>query len=183
MDEAHATGVFGNNGMGLVSKPSQTTVVMGTFGKGCGSYGAYIACSNQFRDFLVNFCPGIIYTTALPPAVLGSIQAALALIPSMVLERQLLLKTASSLKYDLDQIGFNTGSSASQIICIHTGSSELALSLSQYLEDNNIYAPAIRPPTVPENTARIRLSLLATHKDSDIEHLLQTLRHWYAKKG
>lgn len=182
MDESHATGVFGKNGMGLVESPSETTVAMGTFGKGCGSFGAYVACSNQFKDFLVNFCPGIIYTTALPPPVLGAIQAALTLIPHMVQERQLLLKKAASLRYELNQIGFDTGDSASQIVCIYTGTSDQALSLSQYLEENQIYAPAIRPPTVPDNTARIRLSLLATHRDSDIEHLLKTLRHWHGGK-
>lgn len=181
VDEAHATGVFGENGMGLVHKPDRNTVVMGTFGKGCGSFGAYIACSSQLKDYLINFCSGIIYTTALPPPVLASIQAALELIPYMVLERQDLLKRASLLRAELQKIGFDTGQSNSPIICLNIGGNELALSLSHYLEENKIYARAIRPPTVPENTARIRLSLSAAHSNADIEHLIKTLKQWYER--
>jgi len=180
IDEAHATGVFGKNGMGLVSNPEKTTVIMGTFGKGCGSFGAYIACSKPMRDFLVNYAAGFIYTTALPPAVLASIQAALEIIPQMVSQRQELLQTSARLRDEINQIGFNTGQSNSQIVSILLGDNELALSLSQYLEENKIYARAIRPPTVPENTARIRLSLSAIHSNLDIERLITVLRNWYA---
>ena len=101
----------------------------------------------------------------------------------MTLERQRLLDNAQYLKQALTQIGFNTGSSKSQIICLYLGQKELALSLSQYLQDRGIYARAIRPPTVPNNTARIRLSLSLSHSDSDIEHLISVLKEWYVKKS
>lgn len=181
VDEAHATGLFGDNGMGLVHNPGQNTLIMGTFGKGCGSFGAYIACSNQLKDYLVNFCSGLIYTTALPPSVLAAIEAALEIIPHMVSERQSILDKAASLKAALTEIGFNTGESSSPIICLYVNDSSTALSLSEYLQENNIYARAVRPPTVPENTARIRISLSALHSNIDIEYLLTVLKNWHGK--
>ncbi len=182
LDEAHATGVFGNNGMGVLDSPDERTIIMGTFGKGCGSFGAYIACSQTIKEYLINFCAGLIYTTALPPAILASIQAALEIIPHMVSERQQLLENAHFLKTELEKIGFDTGDTKSQIICLYLGSNELALSLSQYLEQNDIYARAIRPPTVPNNTARVRLSLSLVHSTLEIEQLITTLKYWYANK-
>jgi 8-amino-7-oxononanoate synthase len=182
LDEAHATGVFGKNGMGLLDSPNERTIIMGTFGKGCGSFGAYIACSQTIKEYLINFCAGLIYTTALPPPVLASIQAALEIIPHMVSERQTLLKNAHFLKTELEKIGFDTGNTKSQIICLYLGSNELALSLCQYLEENHIYARAIRPPTVPVNTARVRLSLSLGHSNLEIEQLINTLKCWYANK-
>ncbi len=182
VDEAHATGLFGKNGMGLVESPQENTLVMGTFGKGCGSFGAYIACSNQLRDYLVNFCSGLIYTTALPPPVLASIYAALELIPQMAPERDRLQKLATRIRDELRNIGFQTGQSVSPIISLYLGSSDLALSLSAYLENRNIYARAIRPPTVPDNTARIRLSVTLAHTDSDIDYLITVLNDWHANK-
>jgi 8-amino-7-oxononanoate synthase len=182
LDEAHATGVFGKNGMGLLDNPDDQTIVMGTFGKSCGSFGAYIACSNIIKEYLVNFCAGLIYTTALPPSVLGTINAALDIIPHMVSERKTLLDNAAILTNELKNIGFDTGQSASQIICLHLGNNELALSLSEYLAENGIYARAIRPPTVPAKTARIRLSLSLAHSNLEIEYLIKTLKRWYANK-
>ena len=178
IDEAHATGVFGENGMGFIHAPDSKNVVMGTFGKGCGSFGAYIACSFEFKDFLVNFCPGIIYTTALPPSVLGSIAAALELIPQMISQRQRLLELANHIRQELTAMGLRTGKDASQIIYLYTNSDEKAVALSRYLYENQIYAPAIRPPTVPENDAGIRLSLSAIHEDAAVDHLIQTLKRW-----
>jgi 8-amino-7-oxononanoate synthase len=182
IDEAHATGVFGKNGMGFVHAPSSKNVVMGTFSKGVGSFGAYVACSSQFKDFLVNFCPGIIYTTALPPPVLGSIGAALELIPHMVPARQRLLKLAAWLKQEIRDTGFSTSYDQSQIVFIQVGKEDNALALSQYLSENKIYALAIRPPTVPENAAGIRLSLSAAHTDTQISHLVDTLKRWNNRK-
>lgn len=180
VDEAHATGVMGKNGMGLMSNPDERTIVMGTFGKGLGSFGAYVACSNLMQEYLINFCPGLIYTTALPPSILSSIMTALELIPGMTKEREYLNGISVYLKAELDKLGFNTGSSHSQIICLYMKDTDIALLLSQYLEENGIYARAIRPPTVPD--ARIRLSLSAAHKESDIEFLLQVLKVWHEKQ-
>ncbi|PWU03691.1 MAG: 8-amino-7-oxononanoate synthase, partial [Candidatus Melainabacteria bacterium] len=178
IDEAHATGVFGETGMGLVKAGRDERVIMGTFGKGCGSFGAYLACTEKLKSYLVNFCSGFIYTTALPPPVLGTIAAALEIIPGMYRERQYLHQLAENTRIRLKELGFDVGNSASQIIPIIVGTDANAVSLSEWLYGNQIFAPAIRPPTVPEGTARLRLSLSSSHREADIDKLINTLKQW-----
>lgn len=180
VDEAHATGVFGPLGMGLTAGRSDVAIAMGTFGKAGGSFGAYVACSQQLRDFLINFCSGLIYSTALPPPVLGAIDAALDVIPTMERQRVELLSNAEHLRARLHQLGFDTGQSASQIIPIIVGSDSDTVNLAAYLESNGFFAPAIRPPTVPDGTARIRLSLTTQHTREQLERLCVLLRDWRA---
>jgi 8-amino-7-oxononanoate synthase len=177
IDEAHATGVFGKNGMGIASL-NEHSIAMGTFGKGLGSFGAYIACSKELRDYLINFCPGLIYTTALPPAVLGAIEAALQIVPSMDRERAHLLSLADYMRLGLASQGFDIGASKSQIIPVIVKDDEKALSLAQHLEAAGIFAPAIRPPTVPVGAARIRLSLSALHTQEHVDYFLKVLKQW-----
>jgi 8-amino-7-oxononanoate synthase len=178
IDEAHATGVFGRYGMGLSVGHDGIAVAMGTFSKGAGSFGGYIACSQQLKDYLVNFCSGVIFSTALPPPVLGAIDAALDVIPTMEKQREVLLSNAEHLRTRLHQMGFETANSASQIIPIIVGSDTDALSLTDCLQDGGIFAPAIRPPTVPDGTARIRLSLTSHHTTEHFERILSLLRNW-----
>ncbi len=181
IDEAHSTGVFGSFGMGMTAGLPGVTVAMGTFGKAGGSFGSYIACSSEMRDYLINFCGGIIYSTGLPPAVLGAIDAALDLIPTMEKQRQLLLSNAQYLRSRLNQMGFDTLHSASQIIPVVAGSDAAAISLSQHLEDCGIFAPAIRPPTVPDGQARVRLSLSLLHTREHLDRVIQLMRNWHAR--
>lgn len=181
IDEAHATGMFGANGMGLTAGQSIPGISMGTFGKGLGSFGAYVCCSAVLREYLINFCPGLIYSTALPPPVLGAIDAALDLLPSMDSQRQELQDNAESLRGSLRSLGFDTGKSSTQIIPIILGSSASALALSSYLEESGFFVPAIRPPTVPNGSARLRLSLSAVHTKDQIESFLKALRKWHEK--
>ncbi len=182
VDEAHSTGVFGPHGMGLAAGKPEIDVIMGTFGKACGSFGAYIACSKTMRDYLINFCGGFIYSTGLPPSVLGAIDAALDLIPGMDAERVRLLSVAQHVRSELQQLGYSTGASSTQIIPVLIGDDDQALALSQYLEEHGILALAIRPPTVPEGAARIRLSLSSAHSDEQIEQLVQAFKAW-RKRG
>lgn len=183
IDEAHATGVLGENGMGFASRLSAPHISMGTFGKGLGSFGAYVCLPKLLRDYLINFCPGLIYSTALPPPVLGAIEAALELVPHLDAERKALRLKADSMRKELRSMGFDCGKSESQIIPVILGSSIAALELSRYLENSGFYAPAIRPPSVPESKSRLRLSLCADHRDEEIESLLLTLRRWNEKKA
>lgn len=183
VDEAHATGVCGKNGMGYTAFVDPVAVSMGTFGKGLGCFGAYIACSKIMRDYLINFCAGLIYSTALPPAVLGAIDAALDLVPSMESERLRLADLSAFLRSRTHHLGFNTGNSTSQIIPLIVGEEANAIALAAFLEDHGIFAPAIRPPTVPTGKSIVRLSLSAHHTDAHIEKLVTTLGKWHGRSA
>lgn len=176
LDDAHGIGVFGPNGMGLAAhQPVDLTI--GTFGKAFGSFGAFVACSQALRDYLINCCPGFIYTTALPPAVIGAIAAALDLMPSLTPARQSLLQQAAALRTQLRSIGYDPGSSSTQIVPILLGAESTALQLSQRLEDHGILATAIRPPTVPIGSSRIRFALSSQHTPQHYHHLINSLPH------
>lgn len=180
VDEAHATGVFGERGMGLCCGHS-VDLVIGTFGKAGGSFGAYLACSEKIKHYMINCCAGLIYTTALPPAVLGAVDAALDVIPEMDVQRRDLLSNGAYLRNALKERGWNTGSSSTQIIPIMVGGEADALNLSGWLAENGILISAIRPPTVPEGASRIRLSLSALHTRDHIDRVLAALDGWQSR--
>lgn len=176
VDEAHATGLYGPDGFGFcAAHPGHIDIAMGTFGKALGGFGAYIACSATLRDYLVQRCGGLIYSTALPPMVLGAIDAALDLLPQMKVERAFVAAEAARLRQELQKQGWNCGASTTQIIPVLLGSEEAATALADILKQNGILAPAIRPPTVPRGTSRLRLSLGAAHKPEDVDHLVSVM--------
>jgi 8-amino-7-oxononanoate synthase len=181
LDDAHATGVMGMRGMGL-SCGRKADIVIGTFGKAAGSFGAYLACKEKVRDYMINCCSGIIYTTALPPSVIGAIDAALDLIPSMDKERETLKWNGDYLRRTLNEIGCQTGLSSSHIVPVIVGKEQDALSLSSWLEQNGILITAIRPPTVPKGSSRIRVSLSALHTRSDLDQLIGAIQAWKSQK-
>ncbi len=172
-DEAHAGGVLGKGGRGLADKAD---MVIGTFSKAFGSFGAYIACSKTMKEYLVNKCAGLIYATALPPAVLGSINAALDIIPSMEKERTHLQTMAQHLRSELQNMGYDTGASQTQIVPVIIGASDNTIDISTRLKEAGFWATAIRPPTVPDNAARIRFALSAAHTEDDIAALIDAFR-------
>lgn len=180
VDEAHATGVLGPRGMGLACG-KEIDIVMGTFGKACGSFGAYIACSARIREYMINCCSGFVFSTGLPPAVLGAVDAALDLIPQMDGQRAELHARADRLRTVLRDMGRNTGGSTTQIVPVMVGSDADALALSAFLEARGILASAIRPPTVPEGESRVRLSLCALHTDDHLDRLIRAFRDWEAR--
>ena len=175
VDEAHATGVLGPRGMGLCCGKG-VDLIIGTFGKACGSFGAYAACSHKLRDYLVNCCSGFIYSTAMPPSVIGSIDAALDLIPQMDKERKELHVKADFVRAHLQDMGWETGTSNTQIIPVMIGRETEALALSRHLENVGVLATALRPPTVPEGQSRIRLALSVTHTMEQLEYLIQQFK-------
>ncbi len=167
VDEAHATGVLGPTGSGL-SLGLNIPIVMGTFSKALGGFGAYVVGSKALTDYLVNGASGLIYATALPPAVLGSMDAALDLFPQMERQRLDLQRRAQCLRDMLTQAGLNTGASTTQIVPVMIGGEAAALLAAARLKELGILAMAIRPPTVPPGASRLRLSLSAAHSDDDI---------------
>ncbi|MFT5317963.1 MAG: 8-amino-7-oxononanoate synthase [Chlamydiales bacterium] len=178
VDEAHATGVFGKQGGGLSPETKGIDVVMGTFGKALGSFGAYVACSQKLKDYFINCCGGFIYSTALPPPVLGSIDAALDLLPSFDIVRNQLQDRAALLRGQLRKIDFDCGLSETHIIPLIVGQEEKALALSRYLQDHKILAIAIRPPTVALSHSRVRLALSAYHSEEDLKVLIDILKKY-----
>jgi 8-amino-7-oxononanoate synthase len=176
VDEAHATGIFGVNGFGLCEDFAEgVDVAMGTFGKALGGFGAYLALPKVLREFLVNRCGGLIYSTGLPPAALGAIKAALELVPQLGAERAALLARAEALRERLRAAGFECGASASQIIPVVIGGESETLQLAARLEERGLLVAAIRPPTVPAGTSRLRISLSAAHSAADVEALAEVL--------
>ena len=176
LDEAHATGVVGPRGAGLsAGGPGGVDLVIGTFSKAFGAFGAYVSGSQLLCDYLVNACSGFIFSTAPPPAVLGAIDAALDLIPTMDAERADLAAMADYIRSRLRLAGFDTGASTSQIVPLIIGDAAETLALSRRLEEQGILAAAIRPPSVPPGSSRLRLALRATHDAADIERLLGSL--------
>jgi len=178
IDEAHGSGIFGDNGRGLAEMEGISEAIdinMGTLSKALGGAGAYIAGSKVLIDYLRNKCRSLIYTTALPPAIIGGLLCALKIISEEPWRRKQLLAKAEFLRKELNRRGFDTLDSASQIIPILIGSNGKALEFSQRLYEENVLVTAIRPPTVPVNTARLRVALMSTHRDEDIEMALDKL--------
>lgn len=176
VDEAHATGVLGPEGRGLSAEvPGRIDLVMGTFSKAMGGFGAYVAGSQVLIDYFVNTASGFIFTTAPPPAVLGAIDAALDLVPGMDAERAHLAALGDRLREGLDALGLDHGDSSTQIVPAVIGAEEQAMALSAKLEAAGFLASAIRPPTVPPGTSRLRLALRASHSAADIDAFLGVL--------
>lgn len=171
-DDAHATGILGDKGAGL---SGDADIVIGTFSKAMGSFGAYVACSETVRDYLINRCTGLIYSTALPPATLGAIDAALDLLPDLDDQRTRVAQLANSFRDFLQSQGFDTAASRSQIVPLIIGDEDTALSLSTKLRNNGLWVTAIRPPTVPKGTARLRFAFCAHHDISDLEKLITVI--------
>ncbi len=178
VDDAHAVGVWGEKGLGLGFDTSGIDILLGTCGKAFGSFGAYVACSQKMKDYLVNYCPGFIYTTALPPAVVGAIDAALDIIPALNAERKKYHKKISEVRRRLEDMSYDTGPSTTQIIPVIIGDEKETVALAQWLEEQGILATAIRPPTVPENSSRIRITVTVRHTDEQIDYLLSRMKEF-----
>jgi 8-amino-7-oxononanoate synthase len=172
VDDAHATGILGEGGSGL---SAGADIVIGTFSKALGSFGAYVACSTAIRDYLINRCGGLIYSTALPPPVLGAIDAALDLVPGMDADRAHVARLAARFRGGVKALGHDTGGSATQIVPVICGAPEAALDFSERLRKAGFWATPIRPQTVPKGTARVRLAFTGAHIESDVDRLLEII--------
>lgn len=174
VDEAHATGVFGPEGRGLVAEAGLSGRVLAslhTCGKALASTGAFVSCPETLKRLLVNRARTFVFSTALPPYMAFQIRAALALVREADEQRCRLASISGSLRVRLNEAGLNTGRSASPIIPVMLGSNELALAAAGRLRSVGFAIRAIRPPTVPPGTARLRLSLNAKLSVADCDRL------------
>jgi 7-keto-8-aminopelargonate synthetase-like enzyme len=166
VDEAHATGVFGPGGAGVIRQAgveSQVNCSMGTLSKALGGYGGFVACSGEMRRWLIHKARAFIYSTALPPAMVGAALGALECLRTDPGMGRRLLDRAALFRVQLQEFGLDTGPSESQIIPVMVGDNDRALRLQRRLVEQGILAVAIRPPTVPKGTARLRLSVSLDH--------------------
>ncbi len=166
VDEAHAVGMYGENGGGIVQQEdmaAEVDIIMGTFGKALGGFGAFVAGSRELKDFLVNRARSFIFSTALPPAVVGANLAALRLVVQEPQLRRELHAKVDHFKDSLRQQGFTADLGSSQIVPIHVGQSDRAMVMAVELGKKGFFATAIRPPTVPKGTVRLRFSVTRHH--------------------
>lgn len=171
VDEAHATGVFGPGGSGLIREhhlESAVNISMGTLSKALGGYGGFVACSEKLRALLINRARAFIFTTAPPPAVLGAALGALDVLEKNTGWGAELLHRAHDFRQKLQAAGLDTMRSESQIVPILVGDNAQALALAGRLREQGLLVVAIRPPTVPEGTARLRLSITRAHSAADL---------------
>jgi len=172
VDEAHAAGVFGPAGAGLVAAlglTSRVDIHMGTLGKALGSFGAYVAGSRRLVDHLVNRARSFIFTTGLPPSAAAAAGAALDVIAREPERAAGLLERARALGERLRRAGLDVPNVESQILPVMVGDARAAVTAASALLERGYYVAAIRPPTVPPGTSRLRLSLMATHTAGHID--------------
>lgn len=172
VDEAHATGVFGPSGAGRVRElglADRVTICMGTLSKALGSAGGFVACSARMRDWLIQSARSFVFSTALPPACAGAALASLAVLAA---EPDLGLRVrdkARRLRDRLAAAGLDLGPSASPILPIRVAGAEAAVRIAARLLRSGFRVGAIRPPTVPPGTSRLRLSVSLAHDESRLE--------------
>ncbi len=181
LDEAHATGVLGEQGRGLTDLlppggyPCDRLIKVGTLSKALGAQGGFVCGSRRLIAWLVNHARPYIFSTALASPVASAAQRAVELVETESERRKHLLTLADHLRNRLRELGKQIGNSACQIVPVIVGDPRAAMRLSRRLEEAGLLVPAIRPPSVPEGTARLRVSLTAGHTLEDVERLVDAL--------
>lgn len=171
VDEAHATGAVGPRGSGVVGREglqARVTVQMGTLGKALGCFGAFVAGRRRLIELLINEARSFVFTTALPPAVVAAARAAVAIAGRDDERRSRLATNAARLHRRLLELGLDVPH-CGHILPVILGSAEATMSACERLLDAGVFAQGIRPPTVPPGTSRLRVTLMATHTDADID--------------
>lgn len=178
VDDAHGTGILGRTGRGTLEHceiESRVPYHMGTLSKALGSAGGYMTGSAAFIAYLVNTCRSFTYTTAPTPGSAAAAVAALQIIEQEPQRRTRLWENRAQLVQGLVRLGFHLAASESPILPIIVGDPDRAMTMAQSLLDHGVYAPAIRPPTVPPATSRIRLTITADHTPEQIDRALVIL--------
>jgi len=179
VDDAHGLGVLGPEGRGSVADAGlgqeDVPVLVGTFGKAFGTSGAFVAGSNELIEYIIQMARPYIYTTAMPPSIAAATRASLKLVQQADNKRAHLKQLIYQFRQGASQLGFELMPSHTAIQPIMIGDTHKAMALSQYLENEGILVTAIRPPTVPDKTARLRVTLSANHRFDEVDELLETL--------
>ena len=179
VDDAHGFGCLGTQGGGCAEHfaldTEQLPILVGTLGKGFGTAGAFVAGSEALIETLIQFARPYIYTTALPPALAWATLTSLKLVREESWRRERLQQLIRRFRQGASQLGFELMDSCTPIQPILVGAADRALALSQALEQRGIFVSAIRPPTVPEGGARLRVTLSASHTEEQLDRLLEAL--------
>ncbi|MDZ4852948.1 MAG: 8-amino-7-oxononanoate synthase [Pirellulaceae bacterium] len=178
VDEAHATGIYGDNGLGVCESLDLLTRVpvrIGTLSKALGGLGGFVVGSHVLIEYLRNFARPYIYSTAMPSGMARASRAALKLVHSMTEQRRLLKQKSLTLREGIHQLGFEVGSGDSPIIPIYLGDAKEVVRYSQELRRHGHFVPAIRPPTVPLDRSLLRISLSVKHTDDQLRALLKSI--------
>ena len=177
VDEAHATGVFGRNGGGLAGEKGlekDIDIVMGTFSKALGGFGAYAAMSFELKQYMVNACRSFIYSTSLPPVIIAADIAALEIVKREGKRRTELLTNAGYLRRKLQEKGFEVRGE-SQIVPIIVRDNEKAIKMSEFLKEHGFWVTPVRTPTVPRGEARLRISLTFDHTKEMLDTFIEAI--------
>ena len=179
VDDAHGFGVLGEQGRGCMEhfnmSTEQVPILMGTLGKAFGTAGAFVAGSEDLIEYLIQKARTYIYTTATPPAIAEATRASLKLVQTEDERREHLKQLITQFKTGAAQLGLNLHPSDTPIQPLMVGDTAKALDMSQRLLDMGMVVTAIRPPTVPQNTARLRITLTAAHQPQNVDQLLEAL--------
>ncbi|MCP4598082.1 8-amino-7-oxononanoate synthase [Neptuniibacter sp.] len=187
VDDAHGFGCLGQSGGGCAELyemgHEKLQVLVGTLGKGFGTAGAFVAGSEELIETLIQHARTYIYTTSMPPAVAAATLTSLKLLQQEAWRRDKLEALIEQFRTGCEQIGLQLMDSPTPIQPILVGESDKALEISQGLEDDGIFISAIRPPTVPQGGARLRVTLSAAHDEKQVVHLLEVLEKVSKKAG
>ncbi|WP_432663572.1 8-amino-7-oxononanoate synthase [Wukongibacter baidiensis] len=178
VDDAHGVGVLGEKGSGTVSHfnlNKEIDIQMGTLSKAIASVGGYVAGKKDLIEYIKNTSRSFIFSTALPPSAIRASLRAIEIIQDEEERRNRLIDLSEWFKEELTQLGFRVTNTITPIIPIIIGDAERAVKFSESLLEEGIYVPAIRPPTVPRGTSRLRISLMATHEYEDLKHVLDVI--------
>jgi 8-amino-7-oxononanoate synthase len=171
VDEAHGTGTLGPAGRGAVAEAGvedEIDVIMGTLGKALGSYGAFVACDRLMARYLVNAARTFIFSTAPPPPAVAGALAALDLLEDRPRRVHKLAANAAALRTELTREGFDLNGCRTHIVPLVVRDAELALRICETALGDGVFAQAIRPPTVPPMTSRLRLAVMASHQEEEL---------------
>ena len=183
VDEAHATGVHGPGGRGILAQsgdPGRVLAATYTCGKALASAGAFVCGSSILKEHLINNARTFLFTTAMPPYMAAQIRAALQIMQSMDEQREQLLNRSRQLVTGLQKMSYHTAGSCTQIVPVLLGSNHQAIAAAAFLQDLGFAVRAIRPPTVPEGSARLRFSVTAAISSQDLQRLEAAMGSWAA---